>query len=88
VMECNEVCTPNELRWASAKILLCFAHSWHAIGTVAGKAYLFGNFHKEECCSMRTHPDRKRLDGAAIAFVVITLLTVIALEILLSRLWA
>jgi hypothetical protein len=55
---------------------------------VAAKAYLFCNFHKEECCSMRTHPDRKRIDGAALAFVVITLLTVIAFEILLSRLYA
>ena len=35
---------------------------------------------------MRVHPDRKRLDGAAIAFIVITLLSVIAFEILLSRL--
>jgi hypothetical protein len=87
-MECNDVCTPNELRRASAKILLCFAHCWHAVGTVAAKAYLFCNFHKEECCSMRTHPDRKRPDGAALALVVITLLTVIALEILLSRLYA
>jgi hypothetical protein len=30
----------------------------------------------------------KRIDGAAIAFVVITLLSVIALEILVSRLHA
>ena len=35
---------------------------------------------------MRIHNDRKQLDGAAIAFVVITLLTIVALEILLSRL--
>jgi hypothetical protein len=35
-------------------------------------------FRKEECCSMRVHIDRKRLDGDAIAFVVITLLIVIA----------
>jgi hypothetical protein len=35
-------------------------------------------FRKEECCSMRVHIDRKRLDGNAIAFVVITLLIVIA----------
>ena len=35
---------------------------------------------------MRAHTDRKQLDGAAIAFVVITLLTVIALAIVLSRL--
>ncbi len=35
---------------------------------------------------MRVHTDRKRPDGAAIAFVVITLLTVIAFAILLSRL--
>ena len=37
---------------------------------------------------MRVHLDRKRLDGAAIAFVVIILLTVIALAIVLSRLSA
>ena len=37
---------------------------------------------------MRIHTDRKRPDGAAIAFVVITLLTVISLEILLCRLSA
>jgi len=35
---------------------------------------------------MRIHTDRKHLDGAAIAFVVITLLTVVAFAILLSRL--
>ena len=36
--------------------------------------------------SMGAHLDRKQPDGAAIAFVVITLLTVIAFAILLSRL--
>jgi hypothetical protein len=63
-------------------------HRWHAVGTAAAKAYLFFSFRKEECCSMRIHLDRKQqqLDGAAIAFVVITLLTVIAFAILLSRL--
>jgi len=35
---------------------------------------------------MRIHTDRKQLDGAAIAFVVIILLASGALEILLSRL--
>jgi hypothetical protein len=34
---------------------------------------------------MRIDTDRKHLDGAAIAFVVIILLTIVALEILLSR---
>jgi hypothetical protein len=34
----------------------------------------FKTFLKEECCSTRIHLDRKRLDGAAIAFVEITLL--------------
>jgi hypothetical protein len=52
----------------------------------AAKAYLFCSFRKEECCSM--HADRNRIDGVAIAFVVITLSTVIALEILLSHLHA
>ena len=36
------------------------------------------SFRKEECCSMSVHIDRKRLDGNAIAFVVIMLLIVIA----------
>jgi len=35
---------------------------------------------------MRIHTDRKQLDGAAIAFVVIILLAIVALEIPLSRL--
>ena len=34
---------------------------------------------------MRIDTDWKHLDGAAIAFVVIILLTIVALEILLSR---
>jgi hypothetical protein len=78
-----------ELDHASAAhltVLLCFAHCWHAVGTAAAKAHLSCSFRKEECCSM--HTDRKRIDGAPIAFVVITLLTVIALEVLLSRLHA
>jgi hypothetical protein len=61
-------------------------HCWHAVGTPAAKAYLFCSFRKEECCSMRVHLDRKRLEGEAIAFVVIILLTVIAFAIVLSRL--
>jgi hypothetical protein len=35
---------------------------------------------------MRVHLDRKPVDGMAIAFIVITLLTPFALAILLSRL--
>jgi hypothetical protein len=35
---------------------------------------------------MRVHLERKPPDGAAIAFVVITLLTIVALPILLNRL--
>ena len=35
---------------------------------------------------MRIHTDRKQLDGTAIAFVVILLLSIVALAILLSRL--
>jgi hypothetical protein len=61
-------------------------HCRQAVGTAAAKAYLFCSFRKEECCSMRVHTDRKQPDGAEIAFVVITLLTVIAFAILLSRL--
>ena len=61
-------------------------HCWHAVGTAGAKAYLLCSFRKEECCSMSVHTDRKQPDGTAIAFVVITLLTVIAFAILLSRL--
>jgi hypothetical protein len=60
------------------KALLCFVHCWHAVGTAAAKVYFVCSFRKEECCSMRVHLDRKRLDGDAIAFVVITLLIGIA----------
>ena len=60
------------------KVLLCFVHCWLAVGTAAAKAYLFCSFREEECCSMLVHLDRKRLDGDTIAFVVITLLIVIA----------
>jgi hypothetical protein len=62
-------------------LLLCFVHCWPAVGTTAVQAYLFCSFRKEECDSMRVHIDRKeleQLDGNAIAFVVITLLIVIA----------
>jgi hypothetical protein len=60
-------------------VLLCFQHCWQAVGTAAAKAYCFCSyFRKEECCSMRVHIDRKRLDGNAIAFVVITLMIIIA----------
>jgi hypothetical protein len=52
------------------------------------RAYLFCSFRKEECCSMRVHLEKKPPDGVAIAFVVITLLTVAALPILLGRLGA
>jgi hypothetical protein len=41
---------------------------------------------QEECCSMRVHLDKKPSGGVAIAFFVITLLTPVALAILLSRL--
>jgi hypothetical protein len=50
------------------------------------RVYLFSSFRKEECCSMRVHLEKKPPDGVAIAFVVITLLTVVALPILLSHL--
>lgn len=43
-------------------------------------------FRTEECSSMRVHIDWKPPDGNAIAFVVIILLSVIALEVLFSRL--
>jgi hypothetical protein len=46
----------------------------------AAKAYLFGSFRKEERCSMRVHLDRKWLDGEAVAFVVISLLIIIAFD--------
>jgi hypothetical protein len=57
-------------------------------GMAVVRAYLFCSFRKEECCSMRVHLEKKPPDGVAIAFVVITLLTVAALPILLSRLGA
>jgi hypothetical protein len=57
-------------------------------GTTTANAYLSCSFRKEECCSMRIHLDRKQPDGVAIAFVVITLLTVIVFAILLTRLGA
>jgi len=60
------------------QVLLCFEHCWHAVGMTTAKVYFVCSFRKEECCSMRVHLDRKRLDGDAIAFVVITLLIVIA----------
>jgi hypothetical protein len=53
-------------------------HCWPAVGTAVAQAYLFCSFRKEECSSMRIHLDREQLDGQAIAFVVITLLIVIA----------
>jgi hypothetical protein len=69
------------------KVLLCFVHCWRAVERRAVGAYYFiVASAKRSAVSMRVHPDRKRLDGAAIAFIVITLLSVIALEILLSRL--
>jgi hypothetical protein len=43
------------------------------------KDYLFCSFRKEECCSMRIHLDSNRLDGNAIAFVLITLFIVIVM---------
>jgi len=41
---------------------------------------------KRSAADARIHTDRKQLDGAAIAFVVIILLAIVALEIPLSRL--
>jgi hypothetical protein len=67
-------------------MLLRFAHCCRAVGTAATTAYCPGSFRKEECCSMRIHLDEKPVDGVAIAFVVVTLSTVVALAILLSRL--
>ena len=51
---------------------------WHAVGTAAVKAHCFGRFFGKECRSMRAHIDRTWLDGDVIAFVVISLLIVIA----------
>jgi hypothetical protein len=51
--------------------LLCFVHCWYAVGTAATKAYLFAASARG-VLQMRIHTDRKQLDGAAIAFVVIT----------------
>jgi hypothetical protein len=60
-------------------VLLCFKHCWHAIERRHLELIvMYRSFRKEECSSMRVHVDRKRLDGNEIAFVVITLLIVIA----------
>jgi hypothetical protein len=67
-------------------LLLCFVHCCLAVGMAAVRAYLLCSFRKEECCLMRVHLERKPLDRVAIAFVVITLLAVVAVPILLSRL--
>ena len=62
-------------RTQSAAVLRALlARHWKA----AVRLILFCSFRKEECCSMRVHFDEKRLDGVAIAFVVIALLIVIA----------
>jgi hypothetical protein len=47
--------------------------------SATAKDYLFCSFRKEGCCSMRIHLDSKRLDGNAIAFVLITLFIVIVM---------
>jgi len=60
------------------KVLLCFAHCWHAVERLQMRLIVCCSFRKEESCSMRVHIDRKRLDGDAIAFVVIMLLIAIA----------
>ena len=77
---------PTQRERSATELLLCYVHCWHAVGMAAVTAYLFCSFRKEECCSMRVHPERKPLDGMAIAFVVIAFLAVFALPILLSRL--
>src|ERR1700752_1989372 len=69
---------------AHLTVLLCFAHCCRADGTATAKSCCLGNFRKEECCSMRVHLDNKPSGGVAIAFFVITLLTPVALAILLS----
>jgi hypothetical protein len=71
---------------AHLTVLLCFAHCCRAVGTATAKSCCLGNFRKEECCSMRVHLDKKPSGGVAIAFFVITLLTPVALAILLSHL--
>jgi hypothetical protein len=63
----------RSLRAAVLSALL--ASCWNA----GGKGLLFYcYFRKEECSSMLVHIDRKRLDGNAIAFVLIILLIAIA----------
>jgi F0F1-type ATP synthase assembly protein I len=59
----------------AAVLSALLASCWNA----GGKGLLFYcYFRKEECSSMRVHIDRERLDGDAIAFVLIILLIVIA----------
>jgi hypothetical protein len=63
----------RSLRAAVLSALL--ASCWNA----GDKGLLFScYFRKEECSSMLVHIDRKRLDGNAIAFVLIILLIAIA----------
>jgi len=69
------------------KVLLCFMHCWHAVERRQAKAYCFLVVASaEEYSSVRVHVDGKPPDGNAIAFVVIILLSIIALEVLFSRL--
>jgi hypothetical protein len=93
------LCWLREMRIGSCecgatKVLLCFMHCWHAVERRQAKAYCFVAkaycfvvvASAEEYSSMRVHIDGKPPDGNAIAFVVIILLSVIALEVLFSRL--
>jgi hypothetical protein len=69
-------------------VLLCFAHCWRAAETEIAllewkrpRRILIGLSRKEEVCSMRVHLDRKYLDGLdgnVVAFVVLSLIIIIA----------
>ena len=67
----------------SPKVLLCFAHCGHAVRMAAG-CFVVASA-KAECCSMRIHIDRKRVDPDAVAFLVIILLIAIAFALALWR---
>ena len=67
----------------SPKVLLCFAHCGHAVRMAAG-CFVVASA-KAECCSMRIHIDRKRVDPDAVAFLVIILLIAIAFALALGR---
>jgi hypothetical protein len=74
LQECNRIAGVRRTQ-SAAVLSALLASCWNG----GSQGLLFCcYFRKEECSSMRVHIDRKRLDGDAIAFVVITLIIVLA----------